>query len=202
MTTRTLAAATLRTPVRLETPRLFVLQPAPDDFGRVLSYYEDNRAHLEPWEPRRPDGFYTERFWRDRLRRSQEDLAQDRALRLFLVLRRTDAGPAQDAGEIVGTCNLTEVVRGPFQCATLGFGLSHRHEGQGLMREALERVIPHAWDDLAVHRIQANYQPHNQRSAALLKRLGFTVEGHARDYLHIDGQWRDHILTSLTNPRW
>ncbi|MBE9234176.1 30S ribosomal protein S5 alanine N-acetyltransferase, partial [Cuspidothrix issatschenkoi LEGE 03284] len=48
----------------------------------------------------------------------------------------------------------------------------------------------------------ANYMPHNRRSAKVLKRLGFVVEGYATDYLMINGQWEDHILTSLTNPHW
>lgn len=53
-----------------------------------------------------------------------------------------------------------------------------------------------------MHRIMAAYLPYNQRSGKLLKRLGFIVEGYARDYLTIDGQWQDHILTSLTNRNW
>ena len=53
-----------------------------------------------------------------------------------------------------------------------------------------------------LHRISANYLPHNTRSAGVLKRLGFTVDGYARDYLRIDGRWQDHILTSLVDPDW
>lgn len=48
----------------------------------------------------------------------------------------------------------------------------------------------------------ASYLPHNQSSGMLLKRLGYVVEGYARDYLMINGQWQDHILTSLTNYNW
>ncbi len=85
---------------------------------------------------------------------------------------------------------------------TLGFGLDHRLEGQGFMHEALRAAIDHVFDALSIHRIQANHQPQNLRSAALLRRLGFVVEGYARDYLRLDGAWRDHVLCSLTNPRW
>jgi len=52
-----------------------------------------------------------------------------------------------------------------------------------------------------VHRIHANYMPHNRRSGAVLRRLGFVVDGFARDYLQINGRWEDHVLTSLINPR-
>lgn len=185
-------------PVEIPTRRLVLCQPDEDDAHLVLDYYRRNQAHLEPWEPARPQGFYTESFWRERLRRNHGDLANDRAARFFLRLRDDEGEP----DDVVGSCNLTEIVRGPFQCTTLGFGLCQRQEGKGLMFEALEAAIAWAWETLAVHRIQANHQPHNERSGRLLARLGFVVEGRAKDYLHIDGKWRDHVLTSKTNPTW
>ncbi|MEM9194984.1 MAG: GNAT family N-acetyltransferase, partial [Myxococcota bacterium] len=74
--------------------------------------------------------------------------------------------------------------------------------GQGLMYEALARAIGFAFEELRLHRVMANHRPENRRSARLLERLGFHNEGFARDYLLIDGKWRDHILTALTNPAW
>jgi [ribosomal protein S5]-alanine N-acetyltransferase len=70
------------------------------------------------------------------------------------------------------------------------------------MREALQAGIRHVFGELNMHRIQANYVPWNRRSGGLLRRLGFSVEGYARDYLYLDGEWQDHVLTSLTNPHW
>ena len=71
------------------------------------------------------------------------------------------------------------------------------------MREALEEAaIPFVFNKMRIHRINANYLPRNERSGGLLRRLGFTVEGYARDYLYINGRWEDHILTSCTNPDW
>jgi len=74
--------------------------------------------------------------------------------------------------------------------------------GRGLMREALEATLDHAFHELRLHRVMANYRPENARSANLLARLGFVREGYARDYLFIDGAWRDHVLTSRTNPHF
>jgi ribosomal-protein-alanine N-acetyltransferase len=93
-------------------------------------------------------------------------------------------------------------VRGALHGATLGYGLSAQHQGQGYMTEAGQRLVAYAFDDLNLHRLMANYMPHNQRSANVLKRLGFAIEGIARDYLFINGQWQDHVLTSLVNPSW
>ena len=68
------------------------------------------------------------------------------------------------------------------------------------MHEALTASLDFAFRDLRLHRVMANYRPEHLRSGRLLARLGFAQEGYARDYLFIDGAWRDHILTSRTNP--
>jgi ribosomal-protein-alanine N-acetyltransferase len=70
------------------------------------------------------------------------------------------------------------------------------------MREALEPIIDYAFRVRNIHRITANYMPHNQRSGRLLRSLGFEVEGFARNYLLINGVWQDHVMTALTNPNW
>jgi [ribosomal protein S5]-alanine N-acetyltransferase len=70
-----------------------------------------------------------------------------------------------------------------------------------LMTEGLRVACTYAFNAMGLHRIQANHLPENLRSASVLRRLGFSVEGYARDFLLINGQWRDHILTSLVAPR-
>ena len=69
------------------------------------------------------------------------------------------------------------------------------------MSEALRAAIDYVFSELRLHRIMANYMPANERSGRLLRRMGFTVEGYARDYMSIAGEWRDHILTSLTRDK-
>jgi ribosomal-protein-alanine N-acetyltransferase len=70
------------------------------------------------------------------------------------------------------------------------------------MFEALSAAIDYAFRELNIHRIMANHLLDNERSARLLQRLGFVREGVAKDYLRIDGVWRDHVLNSLTNAQW
>jgi ribosomal-protein-alanine N-acetyltransferase len=98
--------------------------------------------------------------------------------------------------------SLANIVRGPGQYCNLGYSLAKAYEGNGYMREAVAATIDLAFIEMNLHRITAGYQPHNRRSGDLLKKLGFTVEGYARDYLYIDGKWQDHILTSLINKNW
>ncbi|MEN1933222.1 GNAT family N-acetyltransferase [Escherichia coli] len=80
--------------------------------------------------------------------------------------------------------------------------LGKKWQGKGLMFEALTAAIRYMQRTQHIHRIMANYMPHNKRSGDLLARLGFEKEGYAKDYLLIDGQWRDHVLTALTTPDW
>ncbi len=101
-------------------------------------------------------------------------------------------------GEVVGFANLTQIFRGPFRACYLGYGLEEGHRGQGYMTEALQAITRYAFEALGLHRIMANYQPHNAASARVLERLGFVREGLAEDYLFLDGAWRTHVLTSLT----
>lgn len=92
----------------------------------------------------------------------------------------------------VGVFSLSEISRGPFQSAYLGFYGLHGQTGRGLMSEALRLVVRWAFDVVGLHRVEANIQLGNQRSLNLVKRVGFRQEGYSPRYLHIDGEWRDH----------
>lgn len=182
-------------PHRLVTERLVVRPATEEDVPEVVSYYCRNRQHLLSVDPRRPESFYTEEFWYGRIRQDHQEIRDDRSLRLFLF-------PADEPERVIGIANFTNIVRGAAHFCNLGYSVAAAAEGQGYMFEALQAAIAFVFGPLRVHRIQANYMPHNLRSGRLLERLGFVEEGLARDYLLIDGRWRDHVLTSLTNPEW
>ena len=183
-------------PTLLETARVRLCLPGADAGLRALTYVKDNREHLSPYEPERPPDFYTLDYWKMRLELDREDFVEDRALRLMLMPR----GAAPGLAPIIGSVSFTQFRRGPLQMCELGYGLDHRWQGQGIMTEALQAAIPFVFERLGFHRIQANHLPDNKRSAATLRRLGFSVEGYARDFLRINGQWRDHVLTALLAP--
>lgn len=103
---------------------------------------------------------------------------------------------------VIGHISLSPILRGPAQFSFLGYGISLNKQNQGYMTEILEQTIQFAFNDLHLHRIMANHVPDNERSSRLLKRLGFTVEGYAKEHLHLNGQWQDHVLTALINPKW
>ncbi|MGS0730065.1 GNAT family N-acetyltransferase, partial [Shewanella sp. 0m-11] len=158
----------------------------------MLGYYIENKAHLSHWEPKRTADFYTLELWQKRL--SQNQLAFDSGHEVkFAIMNKQRT-------EIIGVCNFTNIVHGTFQACNLGYSIAKKHEGKGYMLECLEASISYMFTVVGLHRIMANFIVGNQRSGALLKRLGFEHEGLAKSYLKINGVWQDHILTSKLNP--
>jgi ribosomal-protein-alanine N-acetyltransferase len=180
-------------PVLLQTERVRLELPPPSAAPRIVSYIESNKGHLAPWEPPSPRDLFTNAFWERRLQQNRQEYREGKSMRLVMLWRDAPDGP------LVGMANFTQFVRGAFMACTLGYSIDQDAEGKGLMYEALRAAIRHVFDELGMHRVQANYIPTNERSGKLLRRLGFQVEGYARDYLYINGAWRDHILTALTS---
>jgi len=113
----------------------------------------------------------------------------------FLVVHR-------DTGALVGVINVSEIVRGNFRSAYLGYYAFTPHAGQGLMREGLRLVIDHAFARLRLHRLEANIQPDNLASARLVRGLGFRLEGRSPRYLKVAGAWRDHDRWAIVADDW
>lgn len=108
----------------------------------------------------------------------------------------------RESGRIVGVVNLSEIVRGFFQSAYMGYYGTAGMNGRGLMSETVSLVVTHAFRELGLHRVEANIQPGNEPSRALVKRLGFRQEGYSPRYLKIDGEWRDHERWAVLSDEW
>ena len=113
----------------------------------------------------------------------------------FLICRVGD-------GAIVGSIILSQIVRGNFQSAYLGYYVGEQYAGRGHMTEALRLMLRYAFSHLKLHRVEANIQPDNVASIALVRRAGFVREGYSRRYLKICGRWRDHERWALTAEDW
>ena len=176
---------------RLVGSKLVIRHLEPHEAALMTEFRIENKAHLEPWEPKRSSEFFTEGFWQINLRLTLRDFRDGSSVCLCLL------SPEED--EVLGVCNYTSIVRGTFQSCHLGYALAKKHQGKGIMFEALQLTNRYVFEELGLHRIVAGYLPYNDRSGQLLKKLGFEKEGYARQYLKINGRWEDHILTSLIN---
>lgn len=115
--------------------------------------------------------------------------------------RRFEIRRAGD-GAVVGSIEISRIARGNFQSAYLGYAILPGHRGQGYMTEALQLALRHAFRALRLHRVEANVEPGNEPSLALVRRAGFTREGFSRRYLKIGGRWRDHERWALLAEDW
>ena len=124
------------------------------------------------------------------LRRAEDDSFVSLVIRL------------REDGRLAGMFNISEIVRRAFQSAYVGYGGIAGLEGQGYMTEGMGLVLDHAFGELALHRLEANIQPGNTASIALVRRCGFVREGFSEKYLRIDGEWRDHERWAIRAELW
>jgi ribosomal-protein-alanine N-acetyltransferase len=152
------------------------------DRDAFLDMVRVSRELHRPWTypPERPDQF--------------DDLVSRTVRDDFACLVTT----LVDDGDIVGVFTISQIVRGYFQSAYLGYYASARHAGKGLMAESMLLVLDHAFGPLALHRLEANIQPGNAPSVALARGAGFRLEGYSPRYLLIGGRWRDHERYAIT----
>jgi ribosomal-protein-alanine N-acetyltransferase len=179
----------------IKTERLILRLANRRDVTAILRYYAENREFLTPVEPAKSDNFYTTEFWKDQVEKALIEFNYDQSLKFCLFKK-------SNTERLIGRINFTHIQRGMSYSCLLGYSLAEHEQGHGYMTEALTAANQYIFHQLNLHRILANYMPRNQRSGKLLRRLGFVVEGYARDYLLINQKWEDHILTSLINPDW
>ncbi len=160
--------------------------PAVSDFENWSKLRMDSRKFLEPWEPLWDAGDYTRSAFRGRVKRYAEVAAQGQAFPYFIY----DVAN----GKILGAITLNNIRRGVAQAGTLGYWIGAEHAGQGYMTDALNALIPYAYGELGLHRLEAACLPRNTASRKLLERAGFEREGYAKSYLCIAGLWEDHLL--------
>ncbi|MHC5613597.1 MAG: ribosomal protein S5-alanine N-acetyltransferase [Nostoc sp.] len=179
----------------ITSDRLLLRASIHEDVPQILKYFTDNKTYLTPFYPVWADGFFTEEYWQYQIENSFLEFLNGQSLKLFIFAKKNPT-------VIIGTANYSNFVRGAAHFCYLGYSLAEKKQGKGYMTEGLKAANKYLFEELNFHRVMANYMPHNRRSGNVLKRLGFVIEGYARDYLLINGQWEDHIMTSLINHNW
>ena len=175
--------------MELQIEELILRYPKLSDLKKISDFIDRNKEHLTPWENQIVIDLSSQLT--DWIR----DVEEGCSIRFFLFHK-------DDPEKLIGMINFTQIFRGGFQACYLGYKIDKEFEGKGYMFKALKKGIEYMFGKEKIHRIMSNFMPHNDRSASVLLRLGFVIEGYAKNYLKINGEWQDHILTALNYERW
>ena len=176
----------LRRKVRIEAERMTLRLPGHGDYHAWTTLREASVDFLRPWEPVWAHDHLSRRAFTNRVYWASRAEAQGTALPL-LMFRRTD-------NALLGAITLDNIRRGPAQVGTLGYWVGAAYARQGFMREAIEVVVHHAFQQMDLSRVEAACLPGNAASRGVLEKTGFKYEGVAQSYLQINGRWRNHVL--------
>lgn len=165
---------------------LWLRPPIASDYGAWAQLRAQSRAHLTPWEPQWSRDELTRTAFRRRLRHYFRESREDLGYAFFAFRTGDDV--------LLGGLTLSNVRRGVAQSVSLGYWLGEPYVRRGHMTAAVRALLPYAFDELRLHRVEAACLPTNAASIRVLENNGFTREGLARRYLKIDGDWQDHLL--------
>lgn len=174
---------------RLTGGGVILRYPEARDYQDWADLRSASRAFLTPWEPTWADDELSRARFRTRIKRYAEEVRDGKGY-AFFTFRESD-------GALVGGLSLTRVHLGVSQSVTMGYWSGAAFAQQGYTRAAARLAVRFAFEALNLHRVEAACQPDNDASRRLLEAIGFKLEGQARAYLKIDGDWRDHLLFAI-----
>ncbi len=178
----------------MDNPLWWVYAPHPDLAPAYARFHARNRFHLRLAMSQTPE-LEDSAYWEAELARRQSAMQAGQAVHLVGIPR--DASHTAPAlGDIGALVSFWNIEHGEFQGCSFSILLDRYLEGRGLMYALTEPAVREVMARHQLHRVMATHLPENLRSARLLRRLGFVVEGYARDFLRINGRWRDTVLLS------
>ncbi|MDF2504768.1 MULTISPECIES: GNAT family protein [Clostridium] len=173
--------------LRLKSNNINLKIATPDDSEHLLQYYIRNKEHLKPYEPKREESFYS-------IAAQHQILMEN--YKQFLNGTAACFGIYKD-GEFIGKIQISGIIYGVFKSGIIGYSMDREYEGNGYMKEALNKVVEYAFKEMDLHRLEASTLIGNIKSQAVLKGCGFKELGTNKKYLFINGQWKDHVTYYL-----
>lgn len=178
--------------IQFETDRLILKCLSEKDAGALLDYFSRNADFLQPWEVVRDPSFYTVDKMKTLILDDLNGLKAGHTLRFWIVKKELP-------DRIIGSVALSNIIRGVFQSAFIGYRLDKAEINKGYMTEAICKMVEIAFEKLKLHRIEANIIPRNKRSIRTVEKAGFEYEGISKKYLKINGVWEDHVHMVILN---
>lgn len=165
--------------------------PRGSDYEAWADLRHASQAYLQPWEPLWPDDDLSRAAYKRRMSVYQREMEAGNAWPFFVF--------AESDRQLLGAITLSNVRRGVAETATLGYWIGQRHARRGFGTAAVKAALDYAFNELRLHRVEAACVPHNLASRRALEKSGFALEGRAKAYLKINGDWADHLLFGVVN---
>ena len=178
--------------MKLNTERLKLDLLNVSSVNLVLDYFIKNEEFLKKYEATKPDLFHTEAFMISMINSDIYEYYQGTRCKFYILKK-------EEPQRVIGTVPLIEIVRGCFQSCFLGYRLDKDEINKGYMTEAIKAIVDFGFDNMKLHRIEANIMPWNKPSLKVVEKLGFRDEGIAQKYLKINGKWEDHRHMVILN---
>lgn len=160
-----------------------------DDASILLDYYTRNKAFLSKFEPHRDEEFYTVEVQKQSLIENYKEFIKGEGAHFGIY----------KADKMIGRIRIYNIVHGVFKSAFIGYSMDEQYQGNGYMKEAVSLVVRYAYEELGLHRIEATTLVDNEKSQRVLRACGFNELGTCKEYLHINGKWRDHVIFYKNN---
>ncbi|KEZ85114.1 GNAT family acetyltransferase [Clostridium sulfidigenes] len=160
-----------------------------DDASDLLEYYTRNKEFLSKFEPHRDEEFYTVEVQKQSLIENYKEFIKGEGAHFGIY----------KAEKMIGRIRIYNIVHGVFKSAFIGYSMDEQYQGNGYMKEAVSLVVTYAYEELGLHRIEATTLVDNEKSQRVLKACGFNELGICKEYLHINGKWRDHVIFYKNN---
>jgi ribosomal-protein-alanine N-acetyltransferase len=179
--------------MRVQSERLTLVPLASEHRAEFMRVQEVSRDHFRPWFPTGDADRPAADAFQEQLARAERGAAAGTELRMVALL---------NDGRIAGFFALNQIFHGAFQNAYAGWSVAADQIGRGIATEGVRALLDVAFapepNGLALHRVQANVIPANAASIRVAEKAGFRLEGEARRYLKINGEWRDHLMYAKT----
>jgi ribosomal-protein-alanine N-acetyltransferase len=176
----------LTQPASGELPAIQLRAPTRGDADDFIAAAKASAALHHPWY-RAP---LTRREWHEYVDRCATETHSG-----YLIVDPADGG-------LAGIATVSNIIRGSFWSAHLGYAALAPRNGRGRMTAGIAAVLDDAFGRIGLHRLEANVQPGNAPSRALVERLGFRLEGFSPRYLTVNGAWRDHDRWAILSEEW
>lgn len=174
---------TIHSCLNIEGKNITLKLLTPEHTNDILAYYIKNKVHLENFEPLRDSSFYTEKVQKKILSENYRQYLNGTSMNLGIF--KNDI--------LIGKIQLSNIVYGIFKNAFIGYSIDKDEQGKGYMKDAVNTLVNYAFREMELHRIEASTLTDNFKSQNVLTACGFMKLGINKNYLNINGQWRDHV---------